>query len=91
MSKRYKTTINLLRRTAEMIMAERRGESWWVNPNGHPLPMLPDRVYLEGGYLVQLAKSAPHLVTEASRLLKYIGEDKEGRIRLEGRRKNKER
>ena len=90
MSKKSRTTINRLRRTVKMIRAKRAGESWWTNPNNHPLPTLPDQVYLRGEYLVELARSSPHLVKEVLVLLKYIGENEEGRVKMEGGRKGKE-
>ncbi len=74
-----------------MIRAKSAGESWWTNPNDHPLPTLPDQTYLWGEYLVQLARSNSHLVNEAIWLLGYIGEDNEGRVKMEGRRRVKER
>ena len=91
MSRKSRTTIDRLRRTVEMIHAKREGGYWLINPNYHPLPTLPDQAYLQGEYLVQLAKSSPHLMSEAVWILRYINENDEGRVKMEGRKKGVER
>lgn len=74
-----------------MIEAQKNHTTWWVNPNGHPLPTLPDSGYLWNEYLVQLSKSEPGLVAEAIYLLDYLGQWAEGQIEKEGGRHGVER
>ncbi len=74
-----------------MLREIRNGTPWRANSNGHPLPVLPEMTYLEGEYLAQLARSNPLLLQEATRLIRYIKEDMEGKENSEGRRKGAER
>jgi len=67
------TTINKLRSYRGKVEAELNGDSWYVNPNEHPLPTL-DLEYLEEEYLSQIIASQPELVEEASSLIEYIRE-----------------
>lgn len=64
-----KTIIQKLKRSHEMVEANILGGDWWVNPNRHPLPTLPNQDYLEGKYLEQIRKSNPELVETVTDLV----------------------
>ena len=71
-----KTIINKLRRYLEMVNAEKSGKSWYVNPNGHPKPVLPNQEYLEGDYLSHTIESNPQIESEITSLVNRVGKER---------------
>ena len=73
-----KTTIKKLQRLRDMVEANNKGGNWWVNPNRHPLPTLPDQSYLEEDYIAAVEASSPHLAEKARELITCAGRERRG-------------
>ena len=69
-----RTTLSKLERYKEM----KAGPRWWTNPNGHPLPTLPDQEHLEGHWLSEIRRSSPHLTDRAEQLVTLVVRERQG-------------
>lgn len=65
------TTLKKLERLHDMVIGEETGSSWWTNPNDHPRPTLPGQNHLEGRYLADIRRSAPHLEDRVTQLVQF--------------------
>lgn len=71
-----RTIYQKLERLHDLRVAEEKDQLWWVNPNEHPDPTLPEQEYLNGAYLDQIAASQPQLFEKAKELVCFAGKER---------------